>query len=84
MSRVLLFASLREIAGSAQVESDAETVADLADELGARYGDRFARILARSSFVVGEERVDPSRSLSVDDEVAILPPVSGGNPPDGT
>jgi MoaD family protein len=77
--RVRVFAALRELAGGGEV-SDARgpTVGDLADELGARFGERFAQIAAVSSFVVNGERATRSTPIADGDEVAILPPVSGG------
>jgi molybdopterin synthase sulfur carrier subunit len=77
--RVRVFAALRELAGSGEV-SDARgpTVGDLADELGGRFGARFAQIAAVSSFVVNGERATRATPLADGDEVAILPPVSGG------
>ncbi len=78
MVRVRLFASLREIAGDSHVEADGRTAGEVADRLGERYGDRFASIAGVGSLVVNGERADRSTVLSEGDEVAILPPVSGG------
>jgi len=80
--RVRLFAALREIAGEAQVEDvPGRTAGELAAELGRRYGERFARIADVSSFVVNGERAGRDTPVAAGDEVAILPPVSGGAPP---
>jgi sulfur-carrier protein len=76
--RVRLFASLREEAGSAEVEASGMTVGDVVDELAARYGNRFARVVAVASFVVNGERATRQTPIAQGDEVAILPPVSGG------
>jgi MoaD family protein len=76
--RVRLFAALREMAGASTVEAEGETVGDLIDALAARYGDRFGEIATAGSAVVGEERAEASRRLSEGEEVALLPPVSGG------
>ena len=79
MIRVRMFAALRELAGAAELtDVPARSVGDLADDLGARFGDRFAQIAAVSSFVVNGERASRSTPLADGDEVAILPPVSGG------
>ena len=79
MIRVRLFAALRELAGAAELTDVApRSVGDLADGLGARFGDRFAQIAAVSSFVVNGERASRSTALADGDEIAILPPVSGG------
>jgi sulfur-carrier protein len=77
--RVRLFAALRELAGGGEVSDvRGSTVGDLADELSARFGERFERIAAVSSFVVNGDRAERSTVVADGDEVAILPPVSGG------
>jgi MoaD family protein len=75
---VRLFASLRELAGTAETEASGHTVGELADRLCARHGERFAKIVAASSFVVNGERAARTAVVADGDEVAILPPVSGG------
>jgi MoaD family protein len=81
MLRVRLFAALREEAGSSEVEAEASTVGDALEVLCARYGDRFARIAGAGSVVVNGDRARRDRELTDGDEVAILPPVSGGARP---
>ena len=76
--RVRLFAALREIAGAPNVEAEGDTVGEVIDALAARYGERFDAIARAGSAVVDGERAEPSRSLSGREEVALLPPVSGG------
>ena len=78
MSAVRLFAALRELAGAAQVEATGRTVGEVAEALSDRFGDRFGAIVAVSSFVVNGERASASTVLAEGDEIAILPPVSGG------
>jgi molybdopterin synthase catalytic subunit/molybdopterin converting factor small subunit len=74
--RVRLFAALRELAGSA--ERDLE----LPD--GARVGDVWARMPELGAeppgllYAVNKEYVDAGRELADGDELAIIPPVSGG------
>jgi MoaD family protein len=76
--KVRLFAALREIAGDPYVEATGRTVGDLVDELSGRYGDRFAQIAEVGSFVVNGERAARDMPIAEGDEVALLPPVSGG------
>ena len=78
MIRVRLFAALREAAGASEVEATGKTVGDLVDDLSARYGERFASVAAVASFVVSGERADRGVPVAEGDEVALLPPVSGG------
>lgn len=76
--RVRLFAALRELAGASELTASGRTVGEVADALAAGQGDRFAAIAAVSSFVVNGERADRATVIAEGDEVAILPPVSGG------
>ena len=70
--RVRLFAGLRERAGWAQREIDAATVAEVWPALG--LGDEPAGLL----YAVNKEYAKRDRALSDGDEVALIPPVSGG------
>ena len=76
--KVRLFAALRELAGASEVEAEADTVAEVIEVLSARYGDRFSRIVEVGSAVVDGERVGPETVMTDGQEVALLPPVSGG------
>ena len=78
--RVRLFAALRELAGASEItDVPGRSVGELADSLDARFGQRFAAVSAVSSFVVNWERADRSTPVAGGDEVAILPPMSGGS-----
>jgi len=88
MIQVRLFASLREIAGQSRVEAAGRTVGEVVDELSARYGDRFTRIAGVGSYVVNGERAARGTPVAEGDDLAVLPPVSGGAvrpgpPPEG-
>jgi MoaD family protein len=78
--RVRLFAALRELAGASEVEAQGSTAGDVVDVLSSRYGERFTQIAAVGSVVVNGERAHRSTPVSAGDEVALLPPVSGGSP----
>ena len=69
---VRLFAGLRERAGWSRREVDAATVADVWSALG--LGDEPAGLL----YAVNKEYADRDRALNPGDEVALIPPVSGG------
>jgi MoaD family protein len=79
MVKVRLFAALRELAGSSSVHAEGRTAGDVVDILSSRYGERFAQIAAVGSLVVNGERAARSTPLMAGDEVALLPPVSGGS-----
>jgi molybdopterin converting factor small subunit len=75
---VRLFAVLRELAGSDQVEAEADSVAEVVDALSARFGERFERVARIGTAVVDGERASPQTRLLGGERVALLPPVSGG------
>ena len=76
--RVRLFAALRDLAGRSLVEAEGATVAEVVNALSARYGERFERVARAGSAVVDGERAEPSTQLAGGQEVALLPPMSGG------
>ena len=76
--KVRLFAALREIAGASVLEVDAPDVGSLLDQLSEKFGPEFERIIAAGAVVVDGETVDRGRALQQSDDVALLPPVSGG------
>ena len=76
--RVVLFAALRDAAGTSRLDADAPTVGALLDDLSVRFGAEFDRVMRIGTVVVNGETVDRDGELRPDDEVALLPPVSGG------
>lgn len=78
MATLRLFASLREIAGTSRVEIPGKTVGDVIDGAVDRFGQGFAESLSRARIWVNGDEADTSQSLSPDDEIALIPPVSGG------
>ncbi|HEU5371258.1 MAG TPA: molybdenum cofactor biosynthesis protein MoaE [Gaiellaceae bacterium] len=69
---VRLFAGLRERAGWSRREIDAATVADVWPAL--ELGDEPTGLL----YAVNKEYAERDRALATGDEVALIPPVSGG------
>lgn len=76
--KVRLFAALRELAGASEVEVEGATVGEVVVALSARYGERFEKVARVGSVVVDGERASPDSALSGSEEIALLPPVSGG------
>lgn len=82
--KVRLFAVLREIADAREVEvadRDAATVGEAVQAVCDRFGERFTRVVERSTVVVNGDQASLETPLSGDEELAILPPVSGGASP---
>lgn len=78
MATLRLFASAREAAGADRVEIEADTVGAVLDEAVLRYGPDFERVLTRCRVWRNGEPASGNDRVGVDDEVAVLPPVSGG------
>lgn len=78
-----LFASAREAAGVRVDEFEARTVGEALASMTERYGAGFAAVLSTSRvWVNGDEPPEGnSTELHDGDEVAVLPPVSGGASP---
>ena len=76
--KVLYFASLRDAAGCASesVASDASDPGGLYAQVATRHG--FKLPLDRVRVAVNGAFAASNRELSEDDEIAFLPPVSGG------
>lgn len=78
--RLRLFAGAREAAGRSSDTVDGATVDEVLDRARAAYGAHFAAVLDTARvWVNGEEpATGGATSLADGDEVAVLPPVSGG------
>lgn len=78
--RVLFFGHYRDITGGDALPVNLpkeSTVADLADLLACRE-PRLSDLLSRTRAAVGADFASADSTLSAGDEVAFLPPMSGG------
>ncbi len=78
MPTLRLFARFREIAGTDTVVVDEGTVGEILDRAAAQYGSAFENSLASAGVWVNGDPVDREVPVGPDDEMAIIPPVSGG------
>lgn len=78
MATLRLFAQAREAAGAKTAQISGATVGEILDVAVASYGDLFAAVLGQSNVWLNGDPVDRSATVSDSDEVAVLPPVSGG------
>ena len=78
MPHLRLFAAAREAAGTGRDEVPGATVGAVLAEASARYGSEFAAVLEASRVWVNGDTADLTTPVGDDDEVAVLPPVSGG------
>ena len=77
--RLRFFAAAREAAQTRAVEIDAATIGEALKIACERFGPHFEQILSCSTIVVGNEQFTVDAAAGLDaDEVAVLPPVSGG------
>ena len=78
MAVLRLFAAARTAAGTARDLVPGDTVAEILAIATERYGDDFAAVLPSCAVWVNGDPALMGQALTDDDEVAILPPVSGG------
>lgn len=74
-----LFAAAREAAGTGREEVAGVTVGEVLSAARARYGEPFTTVLAGSRVWVNGEPAEVGDAVAPADEVAVLPPVSGGS-----
>ena len=78
--KVLLFAGLKEVIGDAEISVDVvgKTVEQVKRLIAEQHPDA-QNLIERSHFAVGKDYVSDSYVFeSTPDEIAIIPPVSGG------
>lgn len=78
MARIRLFAAARDAAGTARDEVPGNTVGEVLTVARERYGATFGAVLATCRIWVNGEPAGPQDAISATDELAVLPPVSGG------
>jgi molybdopterin synthase sulfur carrier subunit len=78
VARLRLFAQAREAAGRGSDQLPGATVGEVLDSARARYGAEFSRVLSSSAVWLNGEAATLSDAVTDADEVAVLPPVSGG------
>ncbi len=78
MARLLLLGPARDAAGLRHDEVDGPTLDVALARAVERYGEEFARVLAISHVWVNGEAARADAPVTETDEIAVLPPVSGG------
>lgn len=82
MAMIKLFAAIREVAGISEDEIEAPNIEEILAIAIVRYGSTFEQSLPFCKIAVNGSIIDKSKygevHLKPSDEVAFLPPVSGG------
>ena len=78
MAILRLFAQAREAAGAGTANFSGSTVDDVIQAAISQYGATFEAVVNMSKVWVNGEEVPRSHAVTDKDEVAVLPPVSGG------
>lgn len=78
MPTIRLFAGAREAAGTDRDTLPGRTVGAVLDAAVERFGDGFAAVLPSCRIWVNGEPAERPDPVADADEVAVLPPVSGG------
>ena len=78
MAQLRLFAGLREAAGASSVSVPGSTVAELLANAAGEYGPTFEAGLSHARVWVNGEPATSDTTVADGDEVALIPPVSGG------
>lgn len=78
MATLRLFANLRESAGTDRVVIDGATVGDVLTAANEQFGDQFIKGTNGAGVWLNGEPTETAASVSAQDEIALIPPVSGG------
>ena len=81
MAKLRLFANLREIAGTSSLDVASDTVGGVIQAAGERFGPEFRRGLETARVWINGEAASMEDSVTDNDEVVVIPPVSGGGQP---
>ena len=79
MPTLRLFATIRVAAGTGRDHVPGTTVEDVIAAASERYGEAFAELVPICRVWVNGEAAEPDMPVTDDDEIALLPPVSGGS-----
>lgn len=79
MAVLRLFAAARTAAGTSRDLLPGGTVGDVLDQAMERYGEEFTAVLGSCMVWVNGNPATRATKVGDDDEIGILPPVSGGS-----
>jgi molybdopterin converting factor small subunit len=78
VARLRLFGPAREAAGTSGISLPGRSVAGIMALAEERFGAEFSRVVAVSNIWLNGDVTSPDAAVTDGDEVAVIPPVSGG------
>ena len=78
MAHLRLFGPAREAAGTASITLPGRSVSEIIAAAEEQFGETFSRVLSTSKIWLNGEPVETDAPVKDEDEVAVIPPVSGG------
>jgi molybdopterin synthase sulfur carrier subunit len=78
VAHLRLFGPAREAAGTARITLSGQDVSGIIAAAEAKFGESFSQVVAISNIWVNGEPAERDAPVDDDDEVAVIPPVSGG------
>ena len=78
MATLRLFESVKQMAGTGSVILSGGTVSDVLEEAAKRFGSEFSDVSKNCRIWLNGNPTEIDNPVSDDDEIALLPPVSGG------
>ena len=81
MAKLRLFANLRELAGTSRLDVPSDTVGGVIEVASEKFGPDFKRGVETARVWVNGESAAMDDEVTENDEVVLLPPVSGGDQP---
>ena len=78
VARLRLFGPAREAAGTSSITLPGRSVSGIIAAAEEQFGETFSQVVAISNIWLNGEPVEPDAPVNDGDEVAVIPPVSGG------
>ncbi len=78
MVRLRLFGPAREAAGTACITLPGQSVSAIIAAAEEQFGEAFSQVVGTSNIWLNGEPAGPDTHVDDGDEVAVIPPVSGG------
>jgi molybdopterin converting factor small subunit len=78
VARLRLFGPARQAAGTTSITLPGQSVSEIIAAAEERFGEAFSQVVAISNIWLNGEPIEPDTPVNDGDEVAVIPPVSGG------